>query len=309
MDVVMSGARGLIGSALRHSLELDGHRVIPLLRPGTAGDGIHWDPASGTIDDVALEGIDAVVHLAGEGVASHRWTEEHKRRVRDSRVDGTTVLATALARLQRKPKVFVSGSAIGYYGDRELTELTEESGPGVDFLSEVCQAWEAATGPAQEAGIRTVHIRTGVVLSLDGGALQKQLPVFRFGLGGQAGSGQQWLSWITLADEIGAIRFSSIGPTSMVRRTSRRLRRARTPRSPRLSPRRCIARPCCEFRGSSLVCRLAWATWPSRCCSVAPASCRLPCSTPATRSSTPRSTKRWKLCSGRLPPSPSVAGP
>ena len=207
MDVVVSGARGLIGSALRESLESDGHRVIPLLRPGSAGDGIHWDPDSGTIDHVALEGIDAVVHLAGEGVASHRWTDEHKRRVRSSRVDGTTVLATALAGLQRKPRAFISGSAIGYYGDRELTELTEESGPGVDFLSEVCQEWEAATGPAQEAGIRTVHIRTGVVLSLDGGALQKQLPVFRFGLGGQAGSGQQWLSWITLADEIGAIRF------------------------------------------------------------------------------------------------------
>lgn len=207
MDVVVSGARGLIGSALRSALERDGHRVIPLVRPGSPADGIHWDPDEGTIDAAALEGIDAVVHLAGEGVASHRWTDEHKRRVRESRTKGTTLLAGALAGLQRKPNVFLSGSAVGYYGDRGLTELTEDSGPGADFLSEVCQAWEAATQAAETAGIRTVHLRTGIVLSTEGGALKTQLPVFRFGLGGQAGSGNQWLSWITMADEIGAIRF------------------------------------------------------------------------------------------------------
>lgn len=207
MDVVISGAGGLIGTALGHSLEDDGHRVIALVRPGSKQDGIHWDPDAGTIDDVALEGVDAVVHLAGEGVASHRWTEEHKRRVLDSRVKGTTLLATALAGRQRKPKVLVSGSAIGYYGDRGDQVLTESDGPGDDFLAKVAEAWEAATRPAGDAGIRTVHIRTGIVLSAEGGALQKQLQLFRLGLGGQAGSGQQWFSWITLADEVGAIRF------------------------------------------------------------------------------------------------------
>ncbi len=207
MDVVVSGARGLIGSALRKSLEADGHRMIPLVRPGSREDGIHWDPAAGSIDNASLEGVDAVVHLAGEGVASHRWTEEHKRKVLDSRVDGTTVLAKALAGLQRKPDALVSGSAVGYYGDRGSTELTEASGPGTDFLADVARRWEAATQPAEDAGIRTVHIRTGIVLSVDGGALKAQLPLYRLGLGGQAGSGGQWLSWISLDDEVAAIRF------------------------------------------------------------------------------------------------------
>jgi len=208
MDVVVSGARGLIGSALCRSLEADGHRAIPLVRPGSSErEGINWDPGAGTIDRDALEGVDAVVHLAGEGVASHRWTGEHKRNVLRSRVDGTTLLATALAGLQRKPKALVSGSAVGYYGDRGSAELTEQSGPGGDFLADVCVQWESATHPAEDAGIRTAHIRTGIVLSTDGGALKAQLPLFRLGLGGQAGSGGQYLSWITLDDEIGAIRF------------------------------------------------------------------------------------------------------
>lgn len=207
MDVVVSGARGLIGSALCRNLEADGHRAIPLVRPGSNDEGIRWDPRSGTIDDASLEGVDAVVHLAGEGVASHRWTEEHKRNVLRSRVDGTTLLAKALAGLQRKPKALVSGSAVGYYGDRGSAELTEQSEPGTDFLADVCVQWESATRPAEDAGIRTAHIRTGIVLSTDGGALKAQLPLFRIGLGGQAGSGGQYLSWITLDDEISAIRF------------------------------------------------------------------------------------------------------
>lgn len=207
MDVVISGSRGLIGSALGDSLEADGHRVIPLIRPGSRQDGIHWDPAAGTIDHVALEGIDAVVHLAGEGIASHRWTDEQTRRIRESREQGTALLSGALAGLQRKPKVLVSGSAVGYYGDRGDTELTEKSGPGDDFLAHVCEAWEGATAPASSAGIRVAHIRTGIVLSPAGGILKSLLPVFRFGLGGPAGSGEQWMSWITLSDEIGAIRF------------------------------------------------------------------------------------------------------
>jgi len=207
MDIVISGSRGLIGSALRASLEADGHQVLPLVRPGSTGSGVSWDPMAGTIDAAALEGVDAVVHLAGEGVASHRWTDEQRRRIRDSRVLGTTLLAGALAQLDRKPEVLVSGSAIGWYGSRGDEQLTEDSAGGDDFLAETCHAWEASTNAAEESGIRTAHIRTGIVLSGKGGALAKQLLPFRLGLGGKAGTGRQWLSWISLDDEVGAIRF------------------------------------------------------------------------------------------------------
>lgn len=208
MDVVISGSRGLIGSALRKSLHEDGHRVTALVRPGSSQQGIRWDPDAGDIDAARLEGVDAVVHLAGEGIASHRWSEDQRRRIRHSRVKGTTVLSEALAQLTRKPKVVVSGSAIGWYGDRGDTELTEASAGGDDFLADVCRAWEASTAAAQAAGIRTVHVRSGVVLSAEGGALQKQLLAFKLGLGGPAGDGRQWLSWISLGDEVGAIRFA-----------------------------------------------------------------------------------------------------
>jgi len=210
MDVAISGASGLVGSALRASLEADGHTAISLVRSGghgASGPTIAWDPVAGTIDARALEGVDAVVHLAGEGIAAGRWTDEHLARVRDSRTKGTSLIAGALARLDRPPSVLVSGSAIGYYGDRGDELLDERSAPGTDLLGGLCVAWEAAAEPAAAAGIRVARIRTGIVLSTEGGALAKQLLPFKLGLGGKAGSGRQWLSWITLADEVRAIRF------------------------------------------------------------------------------------------------------
>jgi uncharacterized protein (TIGR01777 family) len=207
MDVVVSGASGFIGSALVESLRGDGHRVR-ILRRGhiTAGDEIGWDPEAGRIDAPALEGVDAVVHLAGEGIGEQRWTDEQKRKIRESRVRGTAALAAAVASRERKPRVFVSASAIGYYGDRGDEILTEDSAPGDDFLAEVCRAWEAETATAAEAGVRTVNTRTGIVLALHGGALQRMLLPFRLGLGGRQGSGKQWMSWITLADHVAALR-------------------------------------------------------------------------------------------------------
>ncbi len=207
MDVAISGASGLIGSALSASLRADGHRVLRLVRGGvTDGDAIGWDPDAGRIDAPALEGLDAVVHLAGEGIGEHRWTDEQKAKIRDSRMRGTALLAGAIASRERKPRVFVSGSAIGYYGSRGDEVLTEESAPGDDFLAWVCVAWEAEAAPATEAGVRTVFTRTGIVLDAHGGALARMLLPFKLGLGGKQGSGQQWMSWIAKADEVGAIR-------------------------------------------------------------------------------------------------------
>jgi uncharacterized protein len=204
---VISGAGGLIGSALSASLRADGHRVLRLRRGAvTDGDDIGWDPEAGRIDAPALEGIDAVVHLAGEGIGEKRWTDEQKRRIRDSRVRGTAVLAAAVATREDKPKVFVSGSAIGIYGSRGDELLTEDSPPGDDFLSHVAMDWEAESQAAAEAGVRTVNIRTGIVLAKQGGALKNMLLPFKLGLGGKQGSGKQWMSWVSLADEIAAIR-------------------------------------------------------------------------------------------------------
>jgi len=206
MDVAITGSSGLIGSALSQSLRADGHQVRPISRRGGSGT-VSWDPEAGTLDAAALEGVDAVVHLAGEGVASGPWTDEQRRRIKSSRTKGTTLLATTLAGLDRKPAVLVSGSAIGYYGDRGDEELTERSTPADDFLAQVCVAWEASTAAAHEAGIRVVHIRTGVVLTTEGGALPKLVLPFKFGVGGPAGKGTGWWSWITLEDEVRAIRF------------------------------------------------------------------------------------------------------
>lgn len=209
MRVAVSGSRGLIGSALVRSLEADGHSVARLVRAGSSpGPGdVRWDIAGGEVDTAALEGVDAVVHLAGEGIASGRFTEDHKREVRESRTRGTALLAEALASLDRRPAVLLSGSAIGYYGDRGDERLTETSGPGEGFLPELCVAWEGATGMAEQAGIRVAHLRTGIVLSTGGGALAKQLLPFKLGLGGPAGRGDQWLPWITLHDHVRAMRF------------------------------------------------------------------------------------------------------
>jgi uncharacterized protein (TIGR01777 family) len=207
VDVAISGASGLLGTALAASLQADGHRVLRFVRGGvTQGDDISWDPEEGRIDAPALEGLDAVVHLAGEGIATHRWTPEQKRRIRESRAKGTAVLAAAVASREHRPRVLVSASAIGYYGSRGDEILTEDSAPGTDFLAEVCTTWEAETRPAADAGVRTVLVRNGIVLSADGGALKQMLLPFRLGLGGKQGSGKQWMSWIAIDDEIAALR-------------------------------------------------------------------------------------------------------
>ena len=206
MKVAVTGSSGLIGTALAESLRADGHEVFPVVRSGPKY-GVRWDIERGEIDSAALEGVDAVVHLAGEGIAEKRWTDEQRRRILESRSKGTALLAGALAGLDATPAVLLSGSAIGWYGDRGDEVLNESSAPGDGFLTEVCQAWEAATAPAEDAGIRVAHLRTGLVLDRSGGALAKLVPMFRFGLGGRMGSGEQWWSWITLDDEVGAIRF------------------------------------------------------------------------------------------------------
>jgi len=203
MDIAITGSSGLIGTALVSHLELLGHTPIPITRSGS--NGIHWDPARGEIDAASLEGVDAVVHLAGEGIAEKRWTDAQKAKILDSRVDGTTLLARTLASLTRPPAVLLSGSAIGYYGDRADTQLTETSAPGDDFLADVVVAWEGATAEAEGAGIRVAHLRTGIVLSPKGGVLQKLLPLYKLGLGGKLGSGRQYMSWVSIDDEIGII--------------------------------------------------------------------------------------------------------
>jgi uncharacterized protein (TIGR01777 family) len=211
VEVAITGASGLIGSALASSLGADGNAVRPVVRPASDGppaDGaIRWDPAAGTIESDALEGIDAVVHLAGAGIGDKRWSPARKREIRDSRVRGTDLLARTLARLSRPPPVLVSGSAVGYYGDRGDAELTEQSASGTDFLAGVVRAWEAAAQPAVDAGIRTVYLRNGVVLAADGGMLPRLVTLFRFFVGGRLGSGRQWLSWVSIDDEVGVIRF------------------------------------------------------------------------------------------------------
>jgi uncharacterized protein len=219
--VAISGSSGLIGSALVHRVERTGGEVRRIVRRAARSpQEVSWDPVRGTIDADALEGVDAVVNLAGENLAQ-RWTDDVKRRIRDSRVQGTSLLARTLATLAVKPRVFLSGSAIGAYGDRGDEVLDESSALGSDFLASVCKAWEDAAEPAADAGIRLVKLRTGIVLSRDGGALPKMLLPFRFGVGGRLGSGRQWMSWIALADYVDAVAFllgaeSISGPVNLV---------------------------------------------------------------------------------------------
>lgn len=208
MKVLVTGASGLIGTALCESLRQDGADVYRLVRRSPdKPDEIFWNPASGELDQASVEGFDAVVHLAGAGIGDKRWSKSRRRVILDSRVDSTGLLADRLAAATDKPDVLVSGSAIGIYGNRtQPVDEQAEPAPPSDFLSEVTIAWEQATRPAEEAGIRTVHIRTGIVLAKHGGALGKLLLPFRLGLGGKLGRGDTWWSWISLQDEIRAIK-------------------------------------------------------------------------------------------------------
>ena len=202
--VLVSGAGGLIGAPLVSSLRSSGWSVVRLVRDAAdSSDQISWDPAKGIAPE-AVSGFDAVIHLAGESIFG-RWTDAKKAKILNSRVVGTSNLARALAQTEEKPKVFVCGSAIGYYGDRGDELLHEESEPGQGFLPEVCQQWEEATTPAISADIRTAHLRTGIVLSAKGGALGAMLLPFKAGVGGRVGGGRQWMSWIHLQDMVGAI--------------------------------------------------------------------------------------------------------
>ena len=201
MRVLMSGSSGFIGSALAGHLSERGCSVIRLVRrPARAADEVSWDPDAGTIDEAGLSGADAVVHLAGRNIADGRWTAERKAQIRDSRVRGTRLLAEALARTDAPPRVLACGTAAGYYGSRGDELLTEDSPPGSDFLSGVVRDAEAAAAPAEEAGIRVVKLRIGVVLDPAGGALRRMLPIFRLGLGGRLGSGRQYWPWVSRAD-------------------------------------------------------------------------------------------------------------
>jgi uncharacterized protein (TIGR01777 family) len=212
MRIAVTGSTGLIGSALVAKLRAEGHEPRPVLRPGGkpgphAGRPLQWDPAAGTIDAAGFEGLDAVVHLAGAGIGDKKWSPERKRLILESRTGPTRLLAETLAGLDTPPRVLVSGSAVGWYGDRGTEVLNEASAPPEppDFLARVTQEWEAATAPAERAGIRTVHVRTGIVLSGDGGALTRLALPFKLGVGGRTGSGKQYMSWVHIDDEVGAI--------------------------------------------------------------------------------------------------------
>jgi uncharacterized protein len=209
MKILISGSHGLIGSALIKLLTTDGHEVVRLVRHQRAAGApeVEWHPDKGLIHSEQLEGLDAVVHLAGESIASGRWTGEKKRAILESRVKGTTLLADALAKLSQPPAVFVSASGIGYYGNRGDELVNEKSTAGDDFLAQVCREWEKATSPAAEQGIRTVFARFGLILDANGGALARMLTPFRMGIGGRVGDGKQWMSWMALDDVVNAIRF------------------------------------------------------------------------------------------------------
>ncbi|GAB3982808.1 TIGR01777 family oxidoreductase [Actinoallomurus acanthiterrae] len=207
MQIAITGSTGLIGTALVRALRDEGRTVLRLVRRRPAADDeIRWDPF-GEVDTASLEGVDAVVHLAGAGIGDRRWNACYQQEIRDSRVEGTRTLSRALAALRDGPAVLVSGSASGYYGDTGDRTVDEDSPSGEGFLAALCREWEAATAPAAEAGIRVVLPRPGIVLAREGGALGRLLPVFRAGLGGRLGSGRQWMSWISLADQIAALRF------------------------------------------------------------------------------------------------------
>lgn len=205
MKIAITGSSGLIGSALIEAITERGDTPVRIVRSSAKPDDVLWDIAAGTIDAEKLEGVDAVVHLAGEGIGEAKWSPEQKKNILESRTLGTALLADTLASLTNKPAVLVSGSAMGFYGNRGDTKLTENDDRGSGFLPDVVVAWEAAAQPAIDAGIRTAMIRTGVVLSPKGGALKEQLPFFKMGVGGKIGDGKQYWSWISITDQVGAI--------------------------------------------------------------------------------------------------------
>ncbi|WP_169979739.1 MULTISPECIES: TIGR01777 family oxidoreductase [unclassified Microbispora] len=208
MTTVVTGSSGLLGTALVDALRADGHEVRRLVRRTPAGPGERfWDPANGVLDPGALEGADAVVHLAGAGIGDRRWSEAYKRELMDSRVNGTRTLAEALARAEGGPRVLLSSSAIGFYGDTGDRAVDESAPPGRGFLVDLVRGWEAATEPAGEAGARVTLLRSGVVLSGRGGALARMLPIFKMGAGAVLGNGRQYVSWISLPDWVDAVRF------------------------------------------------------------------------------------------------------
>jgi uncharacterized protein (TIGR01777 family) len=207
MRIAVTGASGLIGSALVRSLGSDGHEVVRLVRRVPAGaDEVRWDPVAGTVDSAGLAGCEVIVHLAGAGIGDKRWTAARKKVLRDSRVGGTDTIARAAASLDKAPRLLLCGSAVGFYGDTGDSWVDEDSPAGEGFLAELVQAWEAAAAPARAAGIRTVHARTGLVVSSRGGAWGRLFPIFKAGLGGRLGSGRQFWSFIALHDEIAALR-------------------------------------------------------------------------------------------------------
>ncbi|MFF4366060.1 TIGR01777 family oxidoreductase [Streptomyces sp. NPDC001594] len=213
MRIAITGASGLIGQALLRSLHTDGHETVRFVRRAPAApDEARWDPRAGYVDPVGLRGCDAVVHLAGAGVGDHRWTDAYKKEIRDSRVLGTAALAGALAGMDGPPAVFVCGSAVGYYGDTGDRAVDESAPAGTGFLPSVCVEWEAAAAPARDAGIRTVFARTGLVVAAEGGAWGRLFPVFRAGIGGRLGDGRQYWSYISMHDEIAALRFLAETP-------------------------------------------------------------------------------------------------
>ena len=212
--IVVTGATGLVGTRLVAELEQSGAQVIRAVRRPVveAARELFWDPDKGQIDAARLEGVDAVVHLAGENIAGRRWSEAFKREIRESRVKGTRLVSEAIAGLRAKPQALVCASAIGYYGDRGDEVLSEAATPGNDFLAQVCREWEAACQPARDAGVRVVNVRIGVILSADGGALKKMLTPFKLGAGGRIGDGRQYMSWVALDDVVGAIQFALAKP-------------------------------------------------------------------------------------------------
>ncbi|MFP4635730.1 MAG: TIGR01777 family oxidoreductase [Nitriliruptoraceae bacterium] len=205
--IAITGASGLIGRALTASLSADGHSVQRVTRHPQGADDVAWDLDARTIEAGKLEGVDAVVHLAGEPIGAARWSDDTKHRIRESRVVGTTLIAESLAALDQPPAVLVSASGANYYGDRGDEVLTEDSGPGDDFLASVCVAWEEAADPAREAGIRTVHARSAAVIAKEGPLIDKLELPFKLGVGGKVGSGRQYMPWISLDDEVRALRF------------------------------------------------------------------------------------------------------